>query len=172
MPHITAMLRQTLVLLATLLGLVVATPAHAQWKWRDKNGHIQYSDIAPPAGTPDASILQRSAAATVRVVPIEVAASGASGAASGVVPKAMEPELEAKRKKAEQEKADKLKAEGAQRAAKQAENCARAKGYLRTLQDGVRITRSNDKGEREYLDDKGRADETQRTQSVISADCK
>ena len=43
---------------------------------------------------------------------------------------------------------------------------------MRTLESGMRLARTNDKGEREILDDKQRADETQRTrQDVIAADC-
>jgi hypothetical protein len=165
--------RHHLVLLAALLGSLLALPAQAQWKWRDKSGLTQYSDLAPPPGTPDADILQRphviQARAPVAAAP---AASAASGAADTLKPKTVEPELEAKRRKAEQEKADKAKVEDARRVAAQADNCARAKGYLRTLQDGVRITRANDKGEREYLDDKARADETKRTRDIVAADCK
>ena len=35
----------------------IALPAEAQWKWRDKSGHVQYSDLPPPAGTADQDIL-------------------------------------------------------------------------------------------------------------------
>ena len=164
--------RHHLLLLAALLGSLLAVPAQAQWKWRDKSGLTQYSDLAPPPGTPDADILQRPNTTQVRA---PVAAAPAASAASGAdmpKPKTVEPELEAKRRKAEQEKADKAKVEDARRVAAQAENCSRARSYMRTLQDGIRITRNNDKGEREYLDDKARADETQRTQGIITADCK
>jgi hypothetical protein len=164
--------RHHLVLLAALLGSLLAMPAQAQWKWRDKAGQTQYSDLAPPPGTPEADILQRP---TVTQVRAPVAAAPAASAASGadaLKPKTVEPELEAKRRKAEQEKADKAKVEDDRRVAAQADNCARARSYLRTLQDGVRITRANDKGEREYLDDKGRADETKRTRDIVSSDCK
>jgi hypothetical protein len=159
-----------LALLGTLVGSLLALPAQAQWKWRDKSGLTQYSDLAPPAGTPEADILQRPNSGTIRVV-----AAPASTAASGAEvpkPKMVEPELEAKRRKAEQEKADKAKAEDQSRAAAQAENCTRAKDYMRNLQEGVRITRSNAAGEREFLDDKARADETKRTREIIAGDCK
>ena len=162
-----------LVLLATVLGTLLAGPAQAQWKWRDKSGQTQYSDLAPPAGTPDADILQRPNVQSVRVA--ASAASSVIAAASappGIAPKSVEPELEAKRKKAEQDRADKLKAENAKRAVGQAENCTRARSYMRTLDDGIRIARSNDKGEREFLDDKARAEETKRTREIIASDCK
>ena len=57
MPRPRAVL--TLALLGALVGGLAALPAQAQWKWRDKSGQTQYSDLAPPAGTPEADILQR-----------------------------------------------------------------------------------------------------------------
>jgi hypothetical protein len=163
--------RAVLMLALLLVGSVLALPAQAQWKWRDKSGQTQYSDLAPPAGTPEADILQRPNSGAVRVAAAAPAASAASGA-DLPKPKTIEPELEAKRRKAEQEKADKAKAEDQSRATAQAENCTRAKDYLRTLQDGMRISRTSANGEREILDDKGRADETKRTREIIAGDCK
>ncbi len=162
--------RLSVVVLSALLGACLALPAAAQWKWRDKTGHIQYSDLPPPAGTPDQDILHRPNTLQRRT-PM-VAASAAASGASVVSAKAVEPELEAKRKKAEQENAEKDKAEQAKLVAAKADSCARAKGYLRTLDDGVRIARTDAKGEREILDDKGRADEARRTREIIAADCK
>ncbi|MFG5410725.1 hypothetical protein ABXN37_24710 [Piscinibacter sakaiensis] len=39
------------------------------------------------------------------------------------------------------------------------------------LDDGVRIARTNEKGEREILDDKARAAEQARLRAVVAADC-
>lgn len=167
----TTMLRPSVVLLAALLGVMLALPAQAQWKWRGKDGLIQYSDLAPPAGTPEADIFQRPVPIQTRAVAAAPAASAASGVPA-IAPKSVEPELEAKRRKAEQDKADKTKAENDKRAAAQADNCARAKSYQRTLDDGIRIARTNAKGEREILDDRGRADEARRTREIITSDCK
>ena len=158
-------------LTCSLVGTLLATPAEAQWKWRDKAGQTQYSDLAPPPGTPEADILQRPNANAAPVRQPSAPAAAASGA-DLIKPKAVEPELEAKRRQAEQEKLDKAKAEDDKRAAARTENCNRAKDYLRTLQDGIRISRTNASGEREILDDKARADETKRARDVISSDCK
>ena len=176
MPTLTAMSRPRVVFQATLAVIalcgLLAQPAQAQWKWRDKAGQTQYSDLAPPPGTPEADILQRPNVNPSRApVAAAPAASGAS-AADGLKPKSVEPELEAKRRKAEQEKADKAKADDEKRAAAQAANCSQAKGYLGTLQDGIRITRTGANGEREFLDDKARADETKRARDIIASDCK
>ncbi len=156
-------------------GLALAVPAEAQWKWRDKGGRVQYSDLPPPAGVADQDILQRPTdpqrPVTARpAAPPPPAASAASGV--GLAPKTVEPELEAKRRKADEEKAAKAKAEEQRLAAARADNCSRARAQLRTLDDGVRIARTNAQGEREILDDKGRADERKRTMDIVASDCK
>ena len=159
------MRRLSVVLVSALIGATLAMPAAAQWKWRGKGGQIQYSDTPPPAGTPDQDILQRphgNAQSKMSAPP----ASAASAQAR------VEPELEAKKKKAEQDEAAKKKAEDDKLAAQRADNCNRAKSYLRTLDDGIRIARTNDKGEREILDDKQRADETRRAKETIASECR
>jgi hypothetical protein len=172
--------RWTVVVLTAMLGLAVALPASAQWKWRDKGGQTQYSDLPPPSGTADKDILQRpsttSSARANAPAAASAAASGASGvsgaaAAPALAPRASEPELEAKRKKTEQEAADKKKADEAKSAAIKADNCNRAKAQMRTLDSGARLGRTNEKGEREILDDAGRADEAKRTRDVITSEC-
>jgi len=162
--------RLSVVVLSALLGACLALPAAAQWKWRDKTGHMQYSDLPPPHGTAEHDILQRPSL-TQRRAPPPVPAS-APAASAAVTAKAVEPELEAKRRKAEQEAAEKDKAEQAKVVAAKADNCTKAKAHLRTLDDGIRIARVNAKGEREVLDDAGRAEETKRTREVIARDCK
>ena len=171
MPTMTAMPRTTLFLLAALLGSLLALPAHAQWKWRDKSGLIQYSDLAPPPGIAEADILQRPNAQADRAQQAPVPASGAASSQQIAV-RTTDPELEAKRKKAEQDKAAQTRADDERRAQVKLDNCARAKAYMRSLDDGLRIARTNTKGEREILDDKGRAEEARRTREIMASDCK
>ena len=151
-----------------LIAATLALPAAAQWKWKDKGGQTQYSDLPPPAGTPDTDILQRPS-------PTAVArpAAAASGAASAplLAPKGTDPELEARRKKAEQDEAARKRAENEKVAMAKLDNCARARVQLKAIDDGQRLSRINSKGEREFLDDKGRAEEAQRARTVIAADC-
>jgi hypothetical protein len=168
----TSALLTSLILVSAAL---VATPASAgtQWKWRDASGAVQYSDRPPPAGTPDSSILQRPNSA--RVIQAAKPASDADSAANAAKPpaaKASESDLDIKRRKAEEEKDAQRKAEEEKMAKARAENCTQARNYQRTLNDGIRIARTNSKGEREILDDKGRAEEQKRTQESISNNCK
>ncbi len=156
--------------LGALLAMSVTTGAWGQWKWRDKNGQVQYSDLPPPSTVTDKQILQRPAASMRAPAPSPQAAQAASAAASAA--KGVEPELEAKRRKTEEEEAAKRKAEEEKHQAAKAENCSRAKTALRTLEDGMRMARVNAQGEREILDDKARAEESKRMRDVIASDCK
>ncbi len=157
-----------LALSIALAGAAFALPAAAQWKWRGANGQIQYSDLPPPPGVAEKDILQRPTAATLRAA-APAAAPAASVASQPAA--SIDPELEAKRKKAEQEAAAKAKEEEQRIAAAKADNCNRAREQLRTLESGIRIARVNDKGEREVLDDKMRADEVKRARDVAGANC-
>ncbi len=158
--------------LAGVFAVTLCGTAQAQWKWRDKGGVMHMSDIPPPSDIPEKDILNRPASAKARA-----AATPASAPASASVPaapakQATDPELEARIKRMEAEKAAQQKREDEKVAAGKAENCARARESLRTLESGIRIARTNEKGEREFYDDKQRADETQRVRSVIASDCR
>lgn len=167
------MLRWTALTCAAVLGALLAVPAHAQWKWRDKNGQVQYSDLPPPAGVADADILQRPNATTQRRPSAPaLAASGAASGAPALAPKGSDPELEAKKRKTEQEAVAKKKAEEDKVAAARADSCARAREQMRTLDSGIRIARTNEKGEREVLDDAARAAEARRARDIMASDCK
>jgi hypothetical protein len=161
-------------LLAVTALLAVSQPAFAQWKWKDANGKIQYSDMPPPPGTPAANILQRPPGAPpIQIVtlqdgkPVNTAAPAASTPASAPPTKA---ELDAQARK-KQEAADQLakqKAEDAKFAAQKRDNCARARDNLATLESGVRM-RTGQNGD--FMSDEMRAAEIQRTRAVVASDC-
>lgn len=163
--------------LGALLTLSMSHTAFAQWKWKDKGGRVQYSDLPPPQSVSDTDILQRPSGMSAKTPPAfapnsaqAAAAAMAASAASG--PAKVEPELEAKRRKAAEEETAKRRAEDEKQNAARAENCQRAKAQLRALDDGMRMARVNAKGEREVLDDKGRAEESKRARDIIGSDCK
>jgi len=149
--------------------------AEAQWKWRDKGGQLHVSDLPPPADVADKDVLQKpSSANTVRrnQAAAEAAAAGASAASAAVDKPRVDPELEARMKRADYERQQQQKRVDEQRAAAQAENCKNAREQLRTMESGIRIARTNDKGEREILDDKERAEAAQRARNTIASDCR
>jgi hypothetical protein len=161
-----------------LAGVTVLSGVQAQmpaWKWRDAQGRIQYSDRAPPQQVPDKDILQRpvtrQAASTAPAAP-EAASSAV--AAARPLPRAsgsLDPVLEARRKQQEAAEADKRKAEDDKRQRLRQENCERSKDYLRSLNDGLRIARTAPNGERSFMSDAERAQETARTRELISSEC-
>ena len=155
-----------------LLVAGVATAQSVPWKYRDAQGRIVVSDLPPPAGVQDKDIIERPTAPARRAPPPATAASGPASAAPAALAQGSDPELEARRKKAATEQELKQKVEQEKVAAQQSENCTRAKSHLAALNDGMRIARTNEKGEREILDDKGRAEEMQRARQVIASDCK
>jgi hypothetical protein len=160
---------------AALIALGAATSAHAQWKWRDANNRVQYSDLPPPNTVPESAILQRPsgarrAAAAPQFTPAASdTAAAPQAAASGA---GADPELEARRKKAEADKAAARKAEEDKANAARAETCKRARSYLQSIEEGQRMARTNDKGEREVFDDKIRAEEGKRARDLIASECK
>lgn len=151
--------------------LLAALPAAAQWKWKDARGQIVISDVPPPREIPDRDVLQKPELVTRR--PTANLTPAASAPAVDTVAKAkVDPELEARKKKTEQEQNDKVKAEEEKVSAQRAENCKRARSHMASLDSGIRLSRTNEKGEREILDDKQRADEMQRTRQIIASDCR
>ena len=157
-----------------LLMLVLAFPAQAQWKWRDGGGKIQYSDLPPPNGTPEKDILQRPAGLKPLVVvrPFGTPVVASAPASTASVPGKAELDQQAKQKQQEQEAAAKQKEDERKLALQRRDNCGRAQDNLKLLQDGVRLTRANDKGESVVLDERQRADEIQRTRNVMTSECR
>ena len=169
---------------ATLLVLTLASgsfavTAVAQWQWVEKDGRKVFSDRSPPAEIQDKDILKRPPGAVRTAVVTDATAAAAAKPASAPLLKASAPklsgkdaELEAKKKKADDEEILKKKAEEDKLAKAKAENCERAKSSLATLQSGVRMASTNAKGEREIYDDAKRQSETKRTQDIIDSSCK
>ena len=163
-------------LATVLLVCGLAVPAQAQWKWRDKDGRVTASDLPPPREVLEKDIIQRPP--EVRRVPAQPAASapasGAPGApGTGAKPKGpLEREVEARKLAAEQQQAAKAKADEEKLRAQRDENCRRARGHLAALDSGQRIARVNDKGEREVIDDRVRADEQRQAREVVASDCR
>ncbi|MBW8847669.1 MAG: DUF4124 domain-containing protein [Burkholderiales bacterium] len=163
-------------LVFALVLLALAASAQAQWKWRDAKGNVQYSDLPPPPGVPEKDILQRPASAmrqAIVVSPIGAAASAASApkpAASA--PTKAELDAAARQKQEQDGQTAKQKEEERRVAELKRENCSRAQANLRDLQSGTRLTRTNDKGERVYMDEAQIAVETARARDLITSECR
>jgi hypothetical protein len=177
-----------------------AGTALAQWGWTDAAGNKQFSDQPPPNAIPDTKIFKRpananaivggpvygtqaapakgSAQAAAAALAASAAASGASAPANGAsAPKAgaSKPKTAEESYKERQEAKAKTEAEAQKKAqadAKTQAQCDRARGYLKSLDDGVRIVKNDNQGNRAVLDDAQRNADRQRVQSEISSNCK
>ena len=174
----TSIIKAISLVLALTIGSF-STVSFAQWQWLGKDGRKVFSDRSPPAEVLDKDILKRPSGAVRTVAPADATVDATIKPASAPTPKASAPklsgkdlELEAKKKKAEDEESVKKKAEDEKLVKVKAENCERAKGSLATLQSGLRIASTNAKGEREVYDDAKRQSESKRAQDVIDSSCK
>jgi len=165
-------------LLALVLAAALPALCSAQWRWIDKSGQTVFSDQPPPPDVPAGKIIRqpgaKSRTAQEAAAPAEPASRTAAPlriAASAAKPGAKDKELQEKKKKAEAAEEEKKKAQEEEDARLRADNCTRAKRSKASFDSGVRITRMNDKGEREVLDDAQRASEVKRLEAVIARDC-
>ena len=166
-------------LVASFLALPMA--ASAQWQWIDRQGKKVFSDQAPPPEIPDRNILQRAGspaprtgidAASTPTSPDAPSTSARSAASDALKPSGIDKELEEKTRKAEAEEKARQAAEAEKSAKARSDNCNRARQGRATFDSGIRIARLNAQGEREIMDDKARAAENRRLQTVIDSDCK
>lgn len=166
-----------------VLGLAASaltTPAMGQWAWKDDNGRVVYSDRPPPAGVKSDRIVRQpsnaqtvlpsqpgpAAAATATTQP----ASDPRAASSG--PRSLaEQEMEFRKRQQERADAERKAQEEQMKSAAKAAECERARGYLRVLEEGGRVARTDSSGNREFLDDAQRASEVDRTKKVVQQAC-
>ncbi|MES2832171.1 MAG: DUF4124 domain-containing protein [Pseudomonadota bacterium] len=148
--------------------------ASAQFVWIDAKGTKQYSDQPPPSSIPKSRImkepgleLRNSSMDTPSIAPAAVVAAGADVATatqSANAPKApmstAEKNAEFTKRQAEQVEKERKTADDAKEAAAKAKNCERVQAYARSLQSGERIATMDKNGEKTYLTDEKRAQET------------
>lgn len=150
-----------------LILLAAPFSSHAQlYKWEDASGKVHYSDVPPP----DA---KTTPIGRGKGKPAETPASQAPATPGKATPKSLaDKELEFNKRRQEgKEAAAKAEKEAAAAKEKQ-ENCTRAKATLRSLQEGSRMSTTNEKGERVVIDDAARKRETERTQKDVDSWCK
>jgi len=169
-------LRASRIGLPALLLCAALSTASAQWAWRDENGRPVYSDQPPPASVKAADILQQPTAAPQNQTESpDAAPQGQSAApAPAAAPKAptmAEREQEFRKRMKERAEAEKKLADAQAQATQKASDCERARGYAKSLDDGVRLIRTNPDGSREMMDQEQRAAEAKRTRDFLDSNC-
>jgi predicted component of type VI protein secretion system len=176
---------RSLAVVAAFLA-VCSAPAPAQWAWRDAGGRLVYSDRPPPAGVKPNQIVKQPGGpaaqppapvyvgeqSTIPADPAKKADPAKPAAASNAGPKTMaEKEMEYRKRAQENADAEKKAAEEQVRQQRLAQECERARGYLRALEDGRRIARTDAQGNQVFLDDRARAAEVARVRSQVAESC-
>lgn len=163
--------------------VILPTLANAEvYKWKDKDGSVRYSDVPPPSNVKQEALYGKKIAKPTGLAPLAevegdatVAANKDKAASAKDKPVADKASLDKNKAPADKAKTDKApplsKEEAAAKRAKDAEqqkkvdeakqaelklrqeNCKSSKSNLATYTNGGRITKTNEKGEREFLGD-------------------
>lgn len=145
------------------LLLLPCTAAWAQvYKCVDGSGKTVYSQSPCQGGAKSSTIRQ-----AVPPAPASAAAAKSSGPKS-----AAEQEVEFKKRRAEEAEAAKKAQDKAGEEQSKAENCRAAKASLASLESGARQSRTNENGERYFLEDGQIAQEKERARKAVDAWCK
>jgi hypothetical protein len=157
-------------LTVALAALSFAQPSLAQqYKWVDKDGRTQYGDT-PPAGAKATPLKRPSAPASAPAPEGKAAAKDAQAAAKGPLTPA-EQEAEFRKRQADATKSREKDDKAAQEQEAKRTNCANAQEQARTVESGQRISRTDAKGERYFIDDEQRAAELAKARKLVSDWC-
>jgi hypothetical protein len=164
----------TLVRLVFVLGAaaLAAAPAAAQqlYKYTGPDGKVQYSDRPPADGRKAEKVTSSRVSSVGSGAP--AAAAGGDAAKSSVPKTAAEREQAFRQRRAEADEKAQKDAKLALEQQQKAESCAGARRELAGLQSGARVARTNESGERVFLDDAGVQGEIARLQREIAVGCK
>ncbi|MFY9316154.1 MAG: DUF4124 domain-containing protein [Burkholderiales bacterium] len=146
---------------------IAAGAAQAQIKcWNDANGKRVCGD-APPAGAKVTTLKAPSGPAAP--APAADAKDGKAASKGPLTP--TEQEQAYRKRQAEEKKAAEKTAAADKEAATKRENCERARAALRQYETGQRITSTDAKGERVYLDDAQVAQESAKARQAVQELC-
>lgn len=162
-------MNKLLMSLCIMLLLPMQGQAAEVYKWKDADGKIRYSDT-PPAGKTPYDLLSGKKAAAVRA---QEAAEGASApvAPAKVVKSAADKEIDARKRKAEADNTQKKSQEKLDQQKLREQNCANAKSNLQKYKVGGRIVKTDEKGERQFLDDNEIAAELEKANQDVEQWC-
>ena len=173
------MIRRPPILAALAVAFVAGTfaaGASAQWAWKDDNGRLVYSNIPPPPSVKASQIVRQpgpssQSARAAAGEEVEAEKPATAPAAANAPKTYAERDAEFRKRQQERTDSERKAQEEQQKAAQKAVECERSRGYLRALEDGVRITRTDQAGNRAYLDDTQRAAEMERMRKAIREFC-
>ena len=157
-----------------IIGMVMMLApltVHAQMlKCISKDGKVEYAAQCPPGTREQQTGIKSTPAAAA---PAASDKAGDKGADKSKPKSVTEQEADFKKRQVEQAEAAGKKEKEDAEAAQRKRACDEARNYLAGLESGARITRNDPKtGERVFLEDAARAQEVQRAQQSVQANCK
>lgn len=139
-------MRQLLTIVSILM-LTTAAQAGVT-RWVDADGKVHYSDQPPPSTAKSQKNLDlKSSPALPQATP------DSKGGEKSLAEK----DLESRKRRVQAEETAAKQAKEQEEAKNRKANCERARNQLQALQEGQRISRFDEKGERIFLEDKDRA---------------
>ncbi len=153
-----------------LLCLVMLpTLANAEiYKWKDKDGRVRYSDVPPPSNIKQESLYGKKIPKPTNQQPLAPVETETGNAIEKANEKVSADKAPLSKEDAAAKRANDAEQQKQENEAKQAElkykeeSCKAARANLQTYNQGGRITKANEDGNREYLSDadiaKGRAE--------------
>jgi len=154
-----------------MVMMLAPLTVHAQMlKCISKDGKVEYAAQCPPGTREQQTGIKSTPAAAA---PAASDKAGDKGADKSKPKSVTEQEADFKKRQVEQAEAAGKKAKEDAEAAQRKRACDEARNYLAGLESGARITRNDPKtGERVFLEDAARAQEVQRAQQSVQANCK
>jgi hypothetical protein len=154
--------------------MLLPVTAHADvYKWKDKDGVTRYSDMPPPSDVKQLPISgKKTAPKRAEPQPAAAPASPVTPAANSDAKKPVasaEGEAIKRQQKAEEDKKKTEQAEAEQKVKQQ--NCATAKANMQNYQQGGRIYKMNEQGEREYMGDADIAQNLEKAKQEVQEYC-
>lgn len=145
--------RHLFIMLCASLALASPVMAGKVYKWVDKDGNVQFGDQPPSEQAEQVNIRKHNPDTHY------------------------EERMKSQQEKqssdqAQREEQQKNAAEEKQAAEQAKKRCLAAKNNLSIMRDGGRVYTLNDKGEREYVDDKDRAARIKEAEAVVKDACK
>lgn len=146
----------------SMLALATAAQAGVS-RWVDAEGKVHYSDQPPPATAKSQKTLDLKAGPA-----LPKSAPDSKGAEKSLAEK----NLESRKRRVQAEEAAAKQAKDQEEAKNRKANCEHATNQLRAMQEGQRISKFDEKGERVFLEDKDRASAIEEAKKSADSWCK
>ena len=154
-------MRQLLTIVSMLM-LAVAAQAGVT-RWVDAEGKVHYSDQPPPRTAKSQKSLDlKSGPALPQATP------DSKGGEKSLAEK----ELESRKRRVQAEETAAKQAKDQEEANSRKANCEQARNQLQALQEGQRVSKFNEKGERVFLEDNDRAKAIEEAKKTADSWCK